>query len=288
LEEEQRMEKRPVGIIHPGNMGVSVAASVKNGGHDVLWAAEGRSAQTHQRAAEADLREVASLAELCQTCAVLLSVCPPHAAEEVADRVLALGYDGLYLDANAISPERVRRIGLKMEAGGVSFVDGGIVGGPAWEPGETWLYLAGRQASEMASFFAAGPLEISVLGPDIGRASALKMCYAAWTKGSTGLLCAIVAAAQELGVWQDLRVQWERDWPGFAENTTGRVRRVTAKAWRFAGEMEEISATLESAGVPGDFHLGAAEIYHRMAGFKDAPSIPPLAAVVGALVRTAP
>lgn len=273
-----------VGIIHPGNMGVSVAASAKNGGHDLCWASEGRSSQTRERALQAGLRDAGTLAKLCQTCSVVLSVCPPHAAEDVADQVLALGFGGLYLDANAISPERVLRIGRRMEARGVSFVDGGIVGGPARRPGETWLYLAGNRAAEVAALFGAGPLETTVLGPDIGRASALKMCYAAWTKGSTGLLSAIVAAAQELGVWQELQVQWNRDWPGFAEDTGERVRRVTAKAWRFAGEMEEISATFKSAGLPGEFHAGAAEVYHRMAGFKDASSVPALEAVLEALV----
>jgi 3-hydroxyisobutyrate dehydrogenase-like beta-hydroxyacid dehydrogenase len=202
----------------------------------------------------------------------------------VADQVLALGYGGLYLDANAISPGHVQHIGSKMEAAGVSFVDGGIVGGPAWKPGRTWLYLAGAHAQEIAALFEAGPMETTVLGGEVGRASALKMCYAAWTKGSTGLLCAIVAAANELGVWSDLQVQWERDWPGFPGETVDRVRRVTAKAWRFAGEMDEISATLEMAGLPGDFHAGAARVYRCLAGFKDAKQTPELETVLAALV----
>lgn len=278
------MAQEIVGIIHPGNMGVSVAASVRAGGHDVRWASQGRSLQTRERAEQVGLRDAGTLAALCESCSVLLSVCPPHAAEEVAEQVLALGYAGLYLDANAISPERVARVGRKLEEGGVSFVDGGIVGGPAWEPGQTWLYLAGTQAWYLSRLFNGGPLETEVLGPEIGRASALKMCYAAWTKGSTALLSAIVASAEQLGVWQELQAQWQRDWPGFPEKTEGRMRRVTAKAWRFAGEMEEISATFEAAGLPGDFHTGAARVYQRLAGFKDAPDTPSLEEVVAALV----
>ena len=273
-----------VGVIHPGNMGVSVAASVKAGGHDVRWASQGRSLQTRERAGQAGLRDAGTLAALCESCSILLCVCPPHAAEDVAAQVLALGFSGLYLDANAISPERVARVGRKLETGGVSFVDGGIVGGPAWEPGKTWLYLAGDGAGRVARLFDEGPLETQVLGPEAGRASALKMCYAAWTKGSTALLSAIVASAGELGVWQNLQEQWQRDWPGFPQQTTERVRRVTAKAWRFAGEMEEISATFEAAGLPDDFHEGAAKIYRRMADFKDAPATPSLENVLAALV----
>jgi hypothetical protein len=129
-------------------------------------------------------------------------------------------------------------------------------------------------------------LETTVIGETIGKASALKMCYAAWTKGSTALLCAILATADTLGVWEELERQWERDWPGFAEQTVDRARRVTAKAWRFAGEMEEISATFADASLPGGFHAAAADLYRRIAHLKDAPSIPLLEEVLAALART--
>jgi 3-hydroxyisobutyrate dehydrogenase-like beta-hydroxyacid dehydrogenase len=279
------MSNLNVGILHPGNMGISIAASAQKSGCQVRWASEGRSAQTHERAAKHNLRDVGTLLALCQTCSILISVCPPHAAEAVADQVLSCGFTGLYLDANAISPQRAARIGDKMMAKSVAFVDGGIIGGPAWEPGNTWLYLAGRQARTAAACFSAGPLETEVIGDTIGKASALKMCYAAWTKGSTALLSAVLAAANALDVWEELRGQWDHDWPDFAEQAVGRARRVTAKAWRFAGEMDEISSTFQAAGVPGEFHAGAAILYRRIAHFKDAPETPPLEEVLHSLTR---
>jgi 3-hydroxyisobutyrate dehydrogenase-like beta-hydroxyacid dehydrogenase len=268
-------------------MGISVAASAKNSGCEVYWASEGRSAQTRGRAEEFALRDAGTIANLCQTCSVLVCMCPPHAAEHVADEALSHGFVGLYLDANAISPQRAVRIGARMTGACVSFVDGGIVGGPAWGPKSTWLYLSGRDAGKAADCFSAGPLETAVIGEAIGKASALKMCYAAWTKGSTALLCAILATAQALDVWEELEEQWERDWPGFAEEAVNRVCQVTAKGWRFAGEMDEISATFEEAGLPGGFHAAAANLYRRVAHLKDAPSTPLLEDVVTALLRTA-
>jgi 3-hydroxyisobutyrate dehydrogenase-like beta-hydroxyacid dehydrogenase len=172
-----------------------------------------------------------------------------------------------------------------MAAAGVDFVDGGIIGGPAWEPNRTWLYLSGDSAQIAADCFSAGPLETKVLGEEVGKASAIKMCYAAYTKGTTALLCAIHATAEKLGVLEDLQRQWSSDDSDFAEQSSLRVRRVTAKAWRFTAEMDEISATFSAAGLPGGFHAASSDVYRRISSFKDAPSLPPLEDVLSALLQ---
>ena len=279
------MKKEKVGILHPGMMGICVAATVQNSGHTVCWASEGRSRQTRERAEKFNLCDSATLAAMCETCTVIVSVCPPHAAEEVAGQVMAQSFKGLYLDVNAISPQRAIRIGNAMKEAGVTFVDGGIIGEPAWEPGKTWIYLSGDKAQEAAGCFSAGPLETSVVGEAVGKASSLKMCYAAYTKGTTALLCAILATAEVLGVRRELQIQWSRDWANFGEQSAERVRKVTAKAWRFAGEMAEIAATFREAGMPGEFHVAAEMIYRRIAGFKDAPAIPSLEEVLETLTQ---
>ncbi len=277
------MAATTVGILHPGEMGISIAASAQNGGNQVLWASAGRGPSTHSRAEKHNLLDVHTLENLCARCAVLLSVCPPHAAEAQARDVLAAGFKGLYLDANAISPQRAVAISQAFTQAGAGFVDGGIIGGPAWKPASTWLYLSGPRAAEVAALFSAGPLETRLLGTEPGKASALKMCYAAYTKGSTALLCAVLAAADNLDVLADLNQHWALDDPAFPEQAAQRVRGVTAKAWRFSGEMEEIAATFQAAGLPGGFHAAAADIYRRIAGYKDAPSVPALEDVLRSL-----
>lgn len=278
------MTTEKIGILHPGAMGISVAAAAQNGGHTVYWASAGRSPHTQARAEQHHLLDGQSLAALGNTCTILISVCPPHAAEEVAQQVLAHGFTGLFVDANAIAPQRARRIGEMMAASGVSFVDGGIIGGPAWQPHSTWLYLSGPEAERVAGCFANGPLETQIIGNQIGKASALKMCYAAYTKGTSALLAAILGTAESLAVRDELMQQWQRDDPAFPAQTENRVRRVTAKAWRFAGEMEEIAATFEAAGLPGGFHLAASEVYTRLADFKGQEESPGLTAVLQALL----
>ncbi len=275
-----------VGILNPGAMGVSIAASARDAGHQVYWSAAGRSPASRQRAAEQNLIEVDSLARLCAACDVILSVCPPHAAESVAQSALAAGFQGLYCDGNAISPRKAQAIGAKLTAAGIDFVDGSIVGPPAWEAGATRFYLAGGAANRVADLFAGSLTQAMVIGEDVGRASALKMVFAAQTKGFTALISAIQAAAEQLGVREDLAREWGFRDPDAAAQTQNRVRQVTAKAWRFAGEMDEIAETFDMAGIPAGFFVAAGEVYERMAGFKDADEAPPLEDALAALLKT--
>ena len=272
------------GILHPGEMGISIAASMQNSGHEVSWVTQGRSQATRERAAAHRLREAANLATLCAEAEALVSVCPPAAAEAVAMEVVTLGFRGLYLDANAIAPQRAQRMARTMEAAGATFVDGSIMGGPAWQPGRTWMILSGAASGQAAALFSAGPLETHVLAGGVGRASALKMVFAGWTKGRSALLAATLGAAEALGVREELAQQWTRSGRDMAEEAPRSARNVTGKAWRFVGEMEEISATFAGAGLPGDFHQGAAEVYRRLSAFKDAPQTPALDEVLAALL----
>jgi 3-hydroxyisobutyrate dehydrogenase-like beta-hydroxyacid dehydrogenase len=273
-----------IGILHPGAMGVSVGMSARNSGNEIYWVSKGRSAETKERALKAEFADAGTLAQLCESCSIILSVCPPAAAEALAEEVLSHQFKGLYLDANAIAPQRALRIGQKMREAGVSFVDGGIIGGPAWKPNTTWLYLSGETAQTIAECFSAGPLETSVLSENVGDASALKSCYAAYTKGTTALLAAIFGAAEALNVREALENQWSRDDENFVNETHQRLQRVTAKAWRFEGEMLEIADTLDEAGIPSEFFVAAAATYRRLAGFKDAAELPSLEAVLSALL----
>jgi 3-hydroxyisobutyrate dehydrogenase-like beta-hydroxyacid dehydrogenase len=277
------MQNETIGILHPGNMGIFVAAMLVDNGYPVHWVAKGRSDKSKMRAGKYNLIIHESLEEFCENCSIIISVCPPHAAEAVADSVMKCNFDGTFVDANAISPMRTIKISEKMTSAEISFIDGGIVGGPAWKSGKTHLYLSGNGIEKIGSLFVKGNLIADCLNNEIGKASAIKMCYAAWTKGSTALLCAIQAVADEYGVRERLEQQWDEDWPGFSEKARNRARRVTAKAWRFSGEMEEISSTFHEAGELGGFHKAAADLYERLAEFKDAPEIPPLQDVLNAL-----
>jgi 3-hydroxyisobutyrate dehydrogenase-like beta-hydroxyacid dehydrogenase len=256
------MTGQRIGILHPGQMGIVVAVTAQNSGNEVLWVSQGRSSATRERASQAGLCDAGTLAKLCELCPVIVSVCPPEFAEEIAEQVAQLSYQGTYVDANAIAPDRTQRIARRLEERGARFVDGGIIGPPTTERRRTWLYLAGEHAAGVVPYFSSGPIETEVLTGGIGRASALKMCFAAYSKGSIALAYSVLAAAERLDVLDDLKRQWERSGPSLPE-LEREISRAAPKAWRFVAEMREIAATFESAGLPPEFHEAAAEIFRR-------------------------
>ncbi|MCY3601608.1 MAG: DUF1932 domain-containing protein [Chloroflexi bacterium] len=274
-----------IGLLHPGAMGASVGAALVGRGHRVLWASEGRSASTRERAESAGLKDAGSIDRLTELCGTLISVCPPDAALALAGQVAGTGFAGVYVDANAVSPARGRAIEEAVLAGGArTFVDGGIIGPPAWKPGITRLYLSGAEAEDVAGLFEGSPLEAIAIGPEAGAASALKMAYAAYTKGTSALLAGILALAEREGVAEALRTEWTTSQAELASSGEGRALGSAAKAWRFAGEMEEIADTFAGAGLPDGFHRAAAEIFRRWSEFKDVPEPPAMDEALAALL----
>lgn len=243
-------------------MGVSVGAACTS---PVLWASDGRSPATAQRAASADLDDAGAIGALVERSDVIVSVCPPDRATSVADEVAALGFAGVYVDANAVSPDTSRSISERFDR----FVDGGIVGPPAHRHGTTRLYLSGDEASVVAGLWDGSALDARAIDGGPGAASALKMAYATWTKIGGALLLDVRALARAEGVEDALLDEWLISQPGTADRSEATARGVATKAWRFGGEMDEIAATFASAGLPDGFGIAAGELYRRLAGFKD-------------------
>jgi len=281
------MNFKTVALLHPGNMGVTIGAAAATSGARVVWASEQRSKATQERAREAGLVDVETLAHAVRASDVILSVCPPHAALDLAREVAQHSFKGVYVDANAVSRETAEQIGEVVTEAGASFVDGGIIGSPVKRAGTTRLYLSGARATEVAELFSASMLDAKTIGETPGAASALKVAYAAWTKCTDALLLAIRAFAAIEGVDKALLEEWAISQPNLERRCNQAAAVATPKAWRYVGEMEEIAATFEAAGLPAGFHAAAADICERLESFKDRTDPPPtVAAVIDTLRRS--
>ncbi|GAA3439767.1 NAD(P)-dependent oxidoreductase [Kutzneria kofuensis] len=257
-----------VTLLHPGAMGAAVGRQAVSAGATVLWVGAGRSDATCRRALDAGLVERPDLDSALAESDVVLSICPPAFAEDVAREVA--GFTGVYVEANAIAPERSRRIAGLLPSARV--VDGGIIGGPPSQPGTTRLYLSG-DATGVPELFAGTALDVVVLPGDVGVASALKIAYASYQKTTWALAAVSHALAAAHGVGDQLLAEAERlharpllqvdAYPNMA-----------ARGWRWAPEILEAAATLRAAGLPDGLARGSAETMRRWDAAKDRADLP--------------
>ena len=257
-----------IAILSPGDMGAGVGAALADHGHDVLACVAGRSRETRERAKRLGFRLAADLDSLLAEADLVLSILPPEAAlglaRDVAAAMRRTGHAPAYADCNAVSPETARAIGTLFEGSGAPFIDGGIIGaapGPDRPP--TRFYVSGEAAGLMDVLDGKG-ISVRPVGPAIGDASAVKMCYASITKGTNALHTAAMTVADALGVGETVRAEIDESLPAIMQHMRGTIPRLPADSGRWVGEMEEIARTYASAGATPRFHQGAAEVFRLL------------------------
>ncbi len=257
-----------VAILMPGDMGHGVGQALIAAGHDVVTALDGRSERTRRLAERGGLRDAGTLDDAVAAAGIVLSILPPDRAlgqaRAIAEAMRRIDKRPVYVDCNAVSPMTAREVAEAITAAGAPFIDCGIIGlNPVKAPG-TRFYVSGPDCAPMLAL-GSDAIRVQEIGAEVGRASALKMVYAALTKGSSALQTALLLAALRLDVLDELLAEFEGSQSGPLKAMRGRLPFLPADAERWAPEMDEIAATFASAGVPDDFHRGAAAIYRLMA-----------------------
>ncbi|MFF1953359.1 DUF1932 domain-containing protein [Kitasatospora herbaricolor] len=257
-------------MLHPGSMGAAVAACALANSGQVLWCPQGRSEATASRAERFGLTAVPALSDLVAQADVVLSLCPPAAAEDVARDVAGLGFTGVYVEANAISPQRAVRIAQLFGGTARAVVDGAVVGSPPVGAKRPRLYLSGAAAEVglVERLFSGTSVSTHMLGEEIGQASALKVSYTAFQKASRVLAALSYGLAREHGVDQALLdVAGQRTGSYLTE--TDYIGKTAARGWRWGPELDEAADTLAAAGLPDDLLRAAASTLSRWDGAKD-------------------
>ncbi|MFF2749518.1 DUF1932 domain-containing protein [Kitasatospora sp. NPDC058048] len=271
------MTQRPtVGILHPGSMGAAVAACARPGAERVLWCPAGRGAATLARAEQAGLEPVGVLGDLLAQADVVLSICPPAVAEDVARSVAAHRFAGVYVEANAIAPDRMRRIAELAGTTARAVVDGAVIGSPPVGGKGTRLYVSGPEdaVSLVTELFTGSAVATPVLGKEIGQASALKLAYSSYQKASRVLAAVAFGAARAHGVDDALLdVAGKRQGSYLVE--TGYIAKTAARAWRWGPELDEAADMLSGAGLPDEVLRAASQTLSRWEECKDLAELTP-------------
>jgi 3-hydroxyisobutyrate dehydrogenase-like beta-hydroxyacid dehydrogenase len=257
------MSLTTVAILSPGDMGHVVGQVLRARGLRVITCLQGRSDRTRRLSDQAGIEAVPSYEALVQEAGLILSILVPAqagpAAQLVANALVETGATPLYADCNAIAPQTVIEISRLIESAGGRFVDASIIGPPPRREGATRFYTSGPHVDSLAELNDFG-LDIRSLGYQVGRASALKMCYAALTKGLSALMFELLIAGEALGISEPLKAEFQLSQAAHyqrMEQLTG----VPPKARRWVGEMEEIAQTFAQVGLTPKIFEGAADIY---------------------------
>jgi len=273
---------KTVAIISPGDMGSGIGKVLVQEGYQVLTCLEGRSPLTKELALKSGFQDTPNIATLVSQADCLISIVPPESALSVAQEIagqIQSGNSGLiYVDCNAIAPQTTLKAAEIINGVGARFVDGGIIGSPPERKGLTRVYLSGPDRSKVLELHGQN-LEFRDLGDKIGTASALKMCYASQTKGTTALWLHSIITAQSLGVLDALRNEWTSSHPPLWGRMEDNLPTVPHRAGRWISEMKEIALTMEGIGLAPDVFEGAAAMYElvdavfNQKGYSEGPPI---------------
>ena len=261
------MSVHTVAILSPGDMGSGVGFALGQNDIDVITCLRGRSNRTRQLAAEAHFRDIPTLGLLVEQADLILSILVPDQAVTVAQQVAAAmrssGKHAVYAECNAVSPQTTRKIeSIITEAGG-QYVDGGIIGGSPTRGTPPRFYVSGEYTDVVAGLDGKG-ITVKPIGKEVGRASGIKMCYAALTKGTSTLQSALLSAAESMNLTDELIAEFEFSQPDALRQMNNGISRLPPNAHRWIGEMLEIASTFEHLGVTPSFHQGAAEMYRLL------------------------
>ena len=259
---------KTVGILSPGDMGHAVGRLLREHEIDVLTCLAGRSPRTKSLSGQAGIIGVPTMEELVKQSDLILSItvseAVPKLCQQVADAIGSTKTSLLFAECNAISPQLSRRMEKVIKATGSRYIDASIIGGPPRNGSSPRFYVSGPHATEMEGLRERG-LDVRVIGPEIGQASGIKMCYAAMTKGTAALFTELLMAAEMLGLSKDLLAEFQSSQPAVHQRMEGWLPGLPAKSNRWVSEMQEIETTFDGLGLTPLIFRGVADMY-RLVG----------------------
>ena len=262
------MSIESVAILSPGDMGHAIGQLLREKELKVFTCLAGRSDRTRELSEKAGIIDVPNLNVLVEQSDVVMSItvseAVPGLCHEIADAVKATGTDLLFAECNAIAPSLSAEMQKVLNEGGARYVDASIIGGPPRNGNSPRLYVSGDNATEFEQLKDFG-LDVRNLGTQLGRASGIKMCYAAMTKGTTALHTELLIAAEKMGLREELMAEFAGGQQAVITRMEGWIPTMPAKSRRWVSEMEEIEATFRELGLTPDIFKGVADMY-RMIG----------------------
>lgn len=237
--------------------GLQDAGAVVTGAYDILFDAPDGGGEKGDavRAALAD-RGIPAAADNASAVAGADLVFSAVTAKQVAAAGAATGphlaAGQIFLDINSASPGAKREASPAVTAAGAHYVEAAVMSNVPPHGHRVPMFLAGAAAEKAAALMTPFGMDVEVVGPDIGRASSIKMIRSVMVKGLEALFVESLTAAHRAGVEDKVIESLGESFPGldWRGKAGYHLGRVALHAARRADEMEEVAETLRDIGVP--------------------------------------
>ena len=197
----------------------------------------------------------------CVTGAMAASV-----AEEAAP-FLRTGH--LYADVNTAAPQVKEQVAGIVEKTGAEFVDAAMMGAIPTFLHRVPILASGGGAERFQLAMQPYEMNIRVIGPKPGQASAIKMFRSIFMKGMLSLFLEMLTATHRYGVDEMVlgSIAESLDGVPFLETARLQMTKGVVNAERMAHEMEEVISTLQGMDAPAGMSRAAMEKLHWCASF---------------------
>jgi 3-hydroxyisobutyrate dehydrogenase-like beta-hydroxyacid dehydrogenase len=263
------MGDKYVGVIGFGEVGSTFSNTMAKRGaqilvYDELFEQEGGVSALSDRIQHEGV-EFTTLPDVLSRSEMILSVVTTQVAEVLAKQIaLQLRPQQIYVDLNSTSPLVKKRIGQIIEAVGVDFVEGAILGAVGAMGASVRILMAGEKGEQVAEFLKKLGLNTAFYSDEVGKASTFKMLRSIFSKGLEALMLELMITGRRAGIEGDL---WEDVTDFMTENPFDRVVenwiRTHAVAYeRRYHEMVQVVETMREIGVE-PIMASATELYFK-------------------------
>jgi hypothetical protein len=209
-----------------------------------------------------DVELTASHAELAASADLIISAVTASQAVPVAQACApAIRRGAFFLDFNSASPGAKQRAAKLIDGAGGRYVEGAVMTSIPPYRIKVPLLLGGGAAGELAPLLAQLGFDAKVASPELGVASAVKMCRSIMIKGLEAMTIECFTTARAYGVEDAVLASFAETFPGIDWEKQGAYffQRVIEHGRRRAEEVREVAETVREAGLTPWSAQGTAE-----------------------------
>lgn len=195
-------------------------------------------------------------AAACEGADIVISAVTADQAEPAAKTAAShLKAGQIYVDLNSVSPTCKHNVAAAVAPSGAAFVEFAVMSPVEGLGIKSPILAGGGKAEALATWLNAFGMKIKPVSPEIGVASATKLCRSIVIKGLEAIMIDLNLAADKAGVKPAVLASLTASYPGmdWAEVAAYMPPRVERHGVRRAAEMREAARMMREMGLNGDF-----------------------------------